>query len=275
MSPRSILITGCSSGIGQYSAQALAERGWRVFATARGDDDLARLRADGLTALYLDYRQPDSIRALADQVLERTGGRLDALFNNGAYAQPGAVEDLSSAVLRDQFEANFFGWHDLTRRLVPAMRQHGSGRIVMCSSVLGMWALKYRGAYNASKFALEGLTDTLRLELRGSGIFVSTIEPGAIRSGFRAHALDAFLSNIDRENSAHSKAYEGQLARLEDRHSARFKRGPEAVFAKLLHALESRRPRAHYHVSSATRLVALALRILPRRTLDWAAERIS
>lgn len=275
MSQRSILITGCSSGIGEYCARALSQRGWRVFATARRDEDLARLRADGFEALYLDYREPESIKALAEEVLERAGGRLDALFNNGAYAQPGAVEDISRALLREQFEANFFGWHDLTCRLVPAMRRHRSGRIVMCSSVLGLWALKYRGAYTASKFALEGLTDTLRLELRGSGIFVSLIEPGPIRSRFREHALDAFLSNIDRENSAHRKAYRRQLARLEGRRSSRFKRGPEVVFTKLLQALESPRPRAHYYVTPATHLVALALRFLPRRTLDRGANRLS
>lgn len=275
MSPRSILVTGCSSGIGEYCARALSRRGWRVFATARTQEDLARLRADGLEALYLDYREPDSIEALAGEVLERAGGRLDALFNNGGYAQPGALEDISAALLRAQFEANFFGWHELTRRIVPAMRRQGAGRIVMCSSVLGLWALKYRGAYNASKFALEGLTDTLRLELRGSGIFVSTIEPGAIRSRFREHALNAFISNIDRENSAHRKEYEHQLARLQGRRQGRFKRGPEAVFAKLCHALEAPRPRSHYHVTPATRMVALALRVLPRRALDWAAERIS
>ncbi|HSM19208.1 MAG TPA: SDR family oxidoreductase [Hyphomicrobiales bacterium] len=275
MSPRSILITGCSSGIGDYCARALSERGWRVFATARTDEDLARLEREGLEALYLDYREPESIKALAERVLKLSGGRLDALFNNGAYAQPGAVEDLSSALLREQFEANFFGWHDLTCRLVPAMRRHGHGRIVMCSSVLGLWALKYRGAYNAAKFAVEGLTDTLRLELRGSGIFVSTIQPGAIRSRFRENALNAFLTHIDRENSAHRVAYESQLARLEGRRQGRFKRGPEAVYAKLLHALESPRPRPHYRVTPATGIVSVALRILPRRTLDWAAERIS
>lgn len=275
MSQRSILITGCSSGIGEYCARELGGRGWRVYATARKDEDLARLRAEGFEALYLDYREPESIKALADAVLERTGGRLDALFNNAAYAQLGAVEDLSTDLMREQFEANFFGWHDLTRRLIPAMRRHGSGRIVMCSSVQGLVALKYRGAYSASKFALEGLTDTLRLELRDSGIFVSTIEPGAIRSRFRERALDAFLSNIDREASAHGKAYERELARLEGRRLSRGRRGPEEVFAKLLHALESQRPRSHYHVTPTTRLVALALRILPRRAIDWGADRFS
>jgi len=275
MSQRSILITGCSSGIGEYSARALSKRGWRVFTTARTDDDLARLRAEGFEAFYLDYRESESVEALAGEVLERSGGRLDALFNNGAYAQPGAVEDLTRALLREQFEANFFGWHDLTSRIVPAMRRQGSGRIVMCSSVLGLWPLKYRGAYSATKFAIEGLTDTLRLELRGTGIFVSLIEPGAIHSRFRDNALAAFLSNIDRENSVHRRAYRGQLRRLEGRRQRPFKRGPEIVYAKLLHALESPRPRARYRVTPSTHLVALALRILPRRTLDWGADRFS
>jgi len=275
MTARSILITGCSSGIGRYCADALKACGWRVFATARTDDDIGRLQADGFEAFHLEYREPGSVHAAADAVLERGGGRLDALFNNGAYAQPGAVEDLTGALLREQFEANFFGWHELTRRIVPAMRRQGHGRIVMCSSVLGLWALKYRGAYNASKFALEGLTDTLRLELRGSGIYVSTIEPGPIRSRFAANALEAFERNIEIETSVHREAYQHQLARLRGQRSSRFKRGPEAVFDKLLHALESGNPRPHYYVTLAAYITAYGLRVLPNRVLDWAAERWS
>ena len=180
MTSRTILITGCSSGIGYTCAIGMRQRGWRVIATARKPGDLAMLKAQGLDALKLDYTDAASIAACADQALKLAGGKLDALFNNGAYGQPGLVEDLSVAVLRDQFEANFFGWHDLTTRLIPAMREQGSGRIVQCSSVLGIMALPYRGAYNASKFALEGLTDTLRLELHGSGIRVSSIQPGPV-----------------------------------------------------------------------------------------------
>ena len=271
---RSILITGCSSGIGRHCAIRLAEAGWRVFATARNEADLADLAGRGLEALYLDYAEPDSIAAAAATVIEKTGGRLDALFNNGAYGQPGAVEDLTLDALRAQFEANFFGWHDLTRRVLPAMRAQGSGRIVLNSSVLGLVALKWRGAYNASKFAVEGLFDTLRLELRGSGIHVSLIEPGPIRTGFSERALAAFKAHIDTESSIHREAYARHLARLEGPPS-RFTLEPEAVFRKLDHALNSPRPKPHYYVTTPTHLLAALRRLLPNRLLDPINDRFS
>ena len=180
---QSILITGCSSGIGHAAAHALAARGWRVFATARAEADVERLREEGLEALALDLADSASIEAAVEEVRERTGGRLTALFNNGAYGQPGAVEDLSRAVLREQLETNLLGTHELTTRVLPMMRAQGHGRIVQNSSVLGLAALPYRGAYVCSKFALEGLTDTLRQELTGSGIHISLIQPGPITGG--------------------------------------------------------------------------------------------
>ena len=160
---KSILITGCSSGIGAAAARALHARGWRVFATAREADDVARLKAEGLESLVLDLDDSASIGAAVTEVLERSGGRLDALFNNGGFGQVGAVEDLTRDALRAQFETNLFGWVELTNRVIPVMRRQGSGRIVMNSSVLGYAAFPYRGAYNAVKFALEGITDTPRL----------------------------------------------------------------------------------------------------------------
>ena len=181
---RTILITGCSTGIGKAAALGMKARGWRVFATARKPADIEALAAAGLDVLYLDYMEPASIAAAVDKVFSATGGTLGALFNNGAYAQPGALEDITTDVLRAQFEANFFGWHDLTRRVIPAMRRKGEGRIVMCSSVLGLIAMGFRGPYTAAKFALEAYTDTLRIELVGSGIHVSAIEPGPIRTEF-------------------------------------------------------------------------------------------
>jgi NAD(P)-dependent dehydrogenase (short-subunit alcohol dehydrogenase family) len=184
-----IIITGCSSGIGAYCARALKRDGWRVFATVRKQEDLAALEADGLEALLMDYTRPDTITDLVETVTERTGGRIDALFNNGAYGQPGAVEDLSTDVLRQQFETNVFGWHELTRQVIPVMRTNSRGRIVNCSSILGLLPYRYRGAYTASKYALEGLTVTLRMELEGTGIEVSLIEPGPIDSRFTANAL--------------------------------------------------------------------------------------
>lgn len=267
--PRSILVTGCSSGIGETCALGLHARGWRVFTTARQPDDLRRLEEAGLEAVHLDYREPRSIAAAVDQIADRLGAVPDALFNNGAYGQPGAVEDLPRDVLRAQFETNLFGWHELTCRLLPGMRARGSGRIVQCSSVLGLVAMKWRGAYNASKFALEGLTDTLRLELRGSGIHVSLIEPGPIASRFTEHALKAMRDNIDMENSPHAEAYRRHLARLEGGGtSSPFKLPPDAVLKRLVHALEAPRPKPRYYVTVPTYLMASLRRILPYRALD-------
>ncbi|EFM57805.1 SDR family oxidoreductase [Brucella inopinata] len=265
---RSILITGCSSGIGAYCAAALHGRGWRVFATARKEKDIAALRAGGLEAFYLDYAEPESIAALVANVLQASGGKLDALFNNGAYAQPGAVEDLPVEALRAQFEANFFGWHDLTRRIVPVMRAQGHGRIVHCSSILGLVPLKWRGAYVASKFAIEGLMLTQRMELEGSGVEVSLIEPGPIASRFAHNAAMHARANIDMEGSVHRAFYPQQLAKLESGGTkSKNKLGPEAVFDVLLHALEAPRPRPHYAVTKPAKIGILARRILPARWL--------
>jgi len=273
---RSILITGCSSGIGHACARSLAARGWQVIASARKPEDVARLAAEGLAAVQLDLDDPASIQAGLEAALARTSGRLDALFNNGAYGQPGAVEDLTRAVLREQFETNLFGWHDLTCRVIPIMRAQGHGRIVQNSSVLGLVALPYRGAYVASKFALEGLTDTLRLELAGSGIAVSLIEPGPILSRFRDNAYAAYRRGIDAEHSVHRETYAGMEARLTTEGPAQpFTLPPEAVLKKLIHALESPRPRARYYVTFPTHLLGWARRVLGTRGLDWALGRIS
>jgi NAD(P)-dependent dehydrogenase (short-subunit alcohol dehydrogenase family) len=274
MSGRSILITGCSSGIGRCAAQTLKQRGWRVFATARKKEDLVRLaEQDGVESLYLDYAEPSSIAAAAEHVLSATKGQLTALYNNGAYGQPGAVEDLTPDVLRAQFEANVFGWHDLTRRIIPAMRARGSGRIVFCSSVLGLIAAQYRGAYCASKFAIEALADTLRMELAPAGIHVVLIEPGPIASRFVEHAIEAYRRHIDIERSPHRDIYRTRIASMEEGGQQTFKLGPEAVAAKLVHALESRWPKPRYYVTVPSYAVALLRRILPTRALDAIATR--
>ncbi|MFT4160652.1 SDR family oxidoreductase [Shinella sp.] len=262
--PPSIIVTGCSSGIGAHCARALKAEGWRVFATVRREEDLAGLAAAGIEALPMDYTRPETIAALVETVLERTGGRLDALFNNGAYGQAGAVEDLPVEALRAQFETNVFGWHDLTRRVIPVMRRQGHGRIVQCSSILGIVPYRWRGAYNASKFALEGLSLTLRMELAGSGIHVSLIEPGPIASRFTANALVQIEKNIDLENSVHAEEYRRQLRRLRgEAKPARGKLGPEAVHAVLRHALTARSPRPHYVVTSPARQGILLKKLLP------------
>jgi NAD(P)-dependent dehydrogenase (short-subunit alcohol dehydrogenase family) len=273
MGERSILITGCSSGIGLASAREMKARGWRVFATARKPEDIARLDGEGLESLYLDYAESQSIEAAAEHVLAATDGKLGALFNNGGYGQPGAVEDLRREVLRAQFEANFFGWHDLTRRVIPAMRKQGAGRIVFCSSVLGLLAAPYRGAYCAAKFALEALADALRMELAASGIKVVLIEPGPIATRFLEHALAAYRRHIDLEGSHHREIYRERIARLEEGGSQAFKLAPEAVALKLARALESRNPKRRYYVTVPTYVAAWLRRALPAGALDAIAAR--
>jgi len=245
-----------------------------VFATARKPEDLARLKdEDGFESLYLDYAEPESIAAVADQVLDATGDALTALFNNGAYGQPGAVEDLRPEVLRAQLEVNVIGWLDLTRRIIPAMRARHEGRIVFCSSVLGLIAAPYRGAYCASKFAVEALGDTLRMELAGTGIHVSLIEPGPIATRFIEHALEAYRRNIDMEGSPHREIYRARLAQMEAGGQKAFKLPPEAVAAKLVHALEAKRPKARYYVTFPTYAVAILRRLLPTGALDAVAAK--
>ena len=260
----SIIVTGCSSGIGAYCARALRDDGWRVFATVRKPADLVPLETAGIEALLMDYTDGTSIAALVQEVERRTGGRIDALFNNGAYGQPGAVEDLPAEALRRQFETNVFGWHELTRRIVPLMRRQGHGRIVQCSSILGILPYRFRGAYTASKYALEGLSLTLRMEVEGSGIHVSLIEPGPIESRFTANALAHIRESIDLEGSVHAEDYQRQLARLDGSGPVnRHKLGPEAVYAALKHALTARRPRPHYLVTTPARQGAMLKRLLP------------
>lgn len=275
MKAKPILITGCSSGIGRCVAEGLEARGYRVFATARKAEDVEALQEKGLESLRLDLDDSDSIHAAVDEVLARTGGRIYALFNNAGYGQPGAVEDLRREVLRAQFETNLFGVLELTNRIIPLMRAQGQGRIIQNSSLLGLAALPYRGAYNASKFALEGLTDTLRLELAGSGIHVSLVEPGPIKSRFRANAHAAYQQNIDPQHSAHHEQYIHLEQRLTKQGPvAPFTLPPEAVLKKVIHALESPRPKIRYYVTVPTYFIGTIRRALPCRALDWVLTRI-
>lgn len=266
---RSILISGCSSGIGLACAEGLQQRGYRVFASARKAADVEQLRAKGLDALRLDLDDSSSITDAVQYVLSRTGGTLDALFNNGGYGQPGAVEDVPSEALRANFQTNLFGPHELTRQIIPVMRKQGYGRIVQNSSVLGLVAMPYRGAYTATKFAIEGLSDTLRLELNGTGIHVCLIEPGPIRSHFRANSFAKYQQYIDKENSPHRQIYEGMERRLTKVGPAQpYTLGPEAVLEKLIHALESPRPRQRYPVTVPTQFLGTLKRWVSGNTLD-------
>lgn len=270
MQGKSILITGCSSGIGLDAARTLHARGWRVFATCRQQGDCDRLVAEGLESFRLDYADEASIAAAVDTALERTGGTLDALFNNGAFACPGAVEDLPRGALREIFEVNLFGYHDLARRVIPAMRAQGHGRIINCSSVLGLVGMRFRGAYVATKFAMEGLSDVLRIEMQGTGVAVILIEPGPIGTRIRENAIPHFEKWIDWEHSARRDEYAALRGRLYEKSGPdRFELPASAVTAKLIRALESARPAPRYFVTTPTHLMNVARRVLPTRMLDW------
>lgn len=272
---RAVLITGCSSGIGLATAELLKARGWRVIATARKPEDVARLSAQGLEALQLDVCDAASLQHALATVFTLTGGELDALVNNAGIAVPGAVEDLSRANLQQQFDTNFFGLVELTRQVLPVMRRRGRGRIVMVSSILGRVAMPWRGAYNASKHALEGITDTLRLELRGSGIHVVLVNPGPVRSRFRDNSLAYFDAQVDAAASVHSADYARLRAQTgSDKDRQPFTVGPEVVAAKIARALESPSPKARYYVTVPAYILATARCLLPTAWLDAVLARV-
>lgn len=269
---KSILITGCSSGIGYDAAHTLSNRGWRVFATCRSQSDCDRLIGEGLESFVLDYENEASIKSALAETLNRTGGRLDALYNNGAYAIPGFTQDLPRDALRAIFEANLFGYFDLINQVLPVMFKQGHGRIINCSSVLGLTAMRGRGAYNSTKFAMEGLTDTLRLELYNQPIDVVLIEPGPIRTDIRVKAQPQFEKWIDWKKSAAAKVYENQLIPRLYAENPKPDLGElscAAVTQKLIHALESKRPKPRYYVTIPTYFSGTLKRILPTRALDW------
>lgn len=275
MNQKTIFITGCSTGIGYTTAQVLKQRGYRVICSARKDADVSRLRAEGFETLQLDLADSSSIHQAVKQLLKLTDGKLDGLFNNGAFGQPGAVEDLSRDVLRNQFETNFFGTHELTNLIIPVMRKHGYGRIIYNSSILGFVAMKYRGAYNASKFALEGLVDTLRIELYNTNIKLCLIEPGPITSQFRKNAFAMYKQNIDPTLSFHKNTYSEMEQRLQkEGPAAPFTLPAEAVAERVIHAMESKKPKIRYYVTFPTYLFGYLKRLLPMAWLDYLLRKV-
>lgn len=266
-----VLISGCSSGIGLDIARRMQAEGWRVVATCRIDHDIAARQAEGMECLHLELSDPDSVAGLVEQVL--AGGPLDALVNNAAFALPGAVEDIPRDAMRSIFETNLFGTHDLTIRLIPHFRQSG-GRIVNISSVLGLMGIRWRGPYVATKFALEGLTDVLRLEMHGTPVKIVLIEPGPITSRIRANAIPHFERWVNWQDSARADQYRtGLLKRLyEPAGKDRFELPPSAVSDRVLHALTAANPAARYYVTTPTWITGIGRRILPTRALDWLAR---
>jgi len=276
MAQKSLLITGCSSGIGHDAAHGMKARGWRVFATCRKPEDCARLEAEGLESFPLDHTDPETIRDALTEATVRTGGTLDAIFANGAFGLPGAVEDLPTDGLREIFEANFFGVHELVRQTMPIMRRQGHGRIVLNSSVLGFVTMRWRGAYVSTKFALEGYADTLRVEVAEAGIDTILIEPGPITSMIREKSRPHFERWIDWQTSPHRARYENRLLKrlyAETKSPDPFELPPAAVTRKLAHALESRRPRPRYWVTTPTYVSGILRRILTTRMGDRLLKR--
>lgn len=273
---RNVLVTGCSSGIGYCVAKGLRERGYQVFASARKPEDVERLEREGFKTLQLDLADRESVQDAVYELMLRTNSELYAVFHNGAYGQAGALEDLSREAMEQQFAANVFGWHQLTMMLMPILRQRNEGRIIYNSSLLGFVALPFRGAYNASKYAIEGMADTLRLELADTDIKVSLIEPGPIESRFRTNALQAMKTHVKIEQSAHRLKYQGAIRRLEKvGHAVPFTLPPEAVLEKVLHALESPQPKARYRVTFPAHLFWFLRRLLPSLWLDRLLLKIS
>ncbi len=269
MQSKTIFITGCSTGIGYTTAIELKKRNYRVICSARKPADVTNLQDQGFEALQLDLANSNSIQIAVKQLITLTDGKVDGLFNNAAFGQPGAVEDLSREVLKNQFETNFFGTHELTNLIIPLMRKQGHGRIIYNSSILGFVAMKYRGAYNASKFALEGLVDTLRIELHGTNIQLCLIEPGPITSQFRKNAFALYKQNIKPELSEHQQTYKAMEQRLQrEGPAAPFTLPAEAVAKKVIHALEAKKPKIRYYVTFPTYLFGFLKRVLPMTWLD-------
>ena len=274
---KTVLITGCSSGIGYACAHYMREAGWRVFASCRKQEDCARLQGEGFESPRIDYADNTSIQSGLDEVLAATGGKLDAVFNNGAFASSGLLEDMPRDGLKEMFETNVFGVMELSRLIVPVMRAQGHGRIVQCSSVLGLAPMRGRGAYVGTKFALEGLSGVMRLELAHENIKVIMIEPGPITSKIRENAQRHFEKWVDWEKSPNRKFYEKViLPRLYDVSGKkdRFELPETAVAKKLEHALTSPNPKLHYYVTTPTYIIAWAQRLLPHKLQDALLKRI-
>lgn len=272
--PPAVFITGCSSGIGLAAAREMRDRGWTVWASARKQEDLDRLREEHVHPLQLDVADPDAVAAAANTLRAECGGRLRGVVNNAGFGQPGALEDLDRDHLRRQFEVNVFGLMDLTNRLLPDMIDCGQGRVVHVSSVVGRVALPFMGIYSASKFAVEALADAQRVELHGTGVHISLIEPGPITTRFSRNAVQSGAPALEGGGSRFASLYRRELARRSDREAPKpFALPPEAVARKIAHALTSSHPRRRYAVTLPAHLGALMSRLAPDALLDFILSR--
>jgi len=269
---RSVLITGCSSGLGLYVAESLQKNEWKVFATARKEEDIENLKGKGIDAFFLDVTDSESIDKLVKDVSEKTDGKLYALINNAGCGYSGALEDITRDAMRKQFEVNVFGVHELTNKIIPIFRKNKTGRIINISSAAGRFSMPFMGAYSASKFALEALSDALRLELRNTDIKISIIEPGPLKSDFSKNALSIFQNQVKPpENSHYKDIYEKMGKYRQTKETKKNIPGPDALYKKVKHALESKRPKIRYLVTKEAYLAAYLKRLFPDRLLDILA----
>jgi len=269
---QNIVITGCSTGIGLATAKYLKAQGYKVYPTVKSEKDLEPLRAIGFeNVMKLDVREKDEISEVINAVLKEDG-KIDIWFNNAGFGQAGALEDISTDVLREQFETNVFGLHECTRQIIPIMRKQGYGKIIQHSSVLGLISLFGRGAYNASKYAIEGLTDTLRLELKDTNIYPVLLNTGPITSSFRKTAMQKLQDNVDIENSVFSEAYQKNLQAKKS--SVPFNEEAISVAKVVEKIIIAKKPKPRYYITKATYLLGYLKRILSTRRLDNILSRI-
>jgi len=267
-----ILITGCSSGIGYQTALYLKEKGYKVFATARKEEDVKKLQNLGLTSFLLDVTKQQTITDTLVKVLELSDGKLDVVFNNAGFGQPGAIEDLSTDVLKEQFETNVFGLHEVTIQVLKIMKKQGYGTIIQHSSVLGIISLKLRGAYNASKYAIEGLADTLRLELKDTNIDVTVLNTGPVTSDFRKNAIQKTIENIDIDNSRFKEAYDKSMNA--DKSAVPFNLEAIEVAKVVEKIMKTKKVQPRYYITKATYILGFAKRILSTSKLDFILNKL-
>lgn len=261
-----IVITGCSTGIGLETAKYLKERFITVYPTARHMEDVEMLKALGFEhAMQLDVTKATQIKHVIETILSKES-TIDVWFNNAGYGQPGAIEDLETKVLKEQFETNVFGLHECTRQILPVMREQGYGKIIQHSSVLGIISLFGRGAYNASKYAIEGLTDTLRLELKDSDIHAVLLNTGPVTSHFRQTAVQKLKENIDIDHSIFKKQYEKSIKG--EGKKVPFNEEADAVASVIHKIILAKTPKPRYYITKATYLLGYLKRILSTTRLD-------
>ena len=274
MKTKNILITGCSSGIGKNVAITLHNKGWRVFATCRSKTDCTFFTKLGIESFPLDLLKEESINCAVNLVKEKTKSQLDVLFNNGAYAIPGAIQDIPRSAVREIFEVNVFGQIDLINRCIPLMMSSDYPKIINCSSVLGFISLPYRGLYSATKYSIEALTDALRRENYDSKIKFVLIQPGPINTDIKKKSIKHFEKWIDWKKSIHQKTYENKvIKRLYDNNYKdafnSYELQPDEVTKILINILNSKKPKARYKITIQTKIAQIMIKLLPTNTLDW------